>query len=105
MESTSSNHGELSASTETQRAQALERFRLIRLFLEDGVPLTHVAAQHQLSVRTLRRWVRQYRAQGLVGLMRAARKDQGLRRSVTAQLQQIIEGWPYRSHAGPRAHA
>src|SRR4051812_44189012 len=92
MESASPNHGELSASTATQRAQALERFRLIRLFLEDGVPLTHIAAQRQLSVRTLRRWVRQYRAHGLAGLMRAARKDQGQRRSVTAQLQQIIEG-------------
>jgi hypothetical protein len=65
MESTSPNHGELSASTETQRAQALEHFRLIRPCLEDGVALTHIAAQHQRSVRTVRRWVRQYRAHGL----------------------------------------
>jgi len=50
MESASPNHGELSASTTTQRTQALERFRLIRSFLEDDVPLTHIAAQHQLSV-------------------------------------------------------
>jgi putative transposase len=43
-------------------------------------------------VRTLRRWVRQYRAHGLAGLIRAARKDQGQRRSVTSHLQQVIEG-------------
>src|SRR4051795_5666773 len=67
MESASPNHGELSASTATQRAQALERFRLIRLFLEDGVPLTHIAAQRQLSVRTLRRWSNKRSAAAAVG--------------------------------------
>jgi putative transposase len=91
MESTS-NHCSLVTLTETQRAQALQHFRLIRPFLEEGVPLTQIAAVHQLSVRTLRRWVRQYRAHGLAGLIRAARKDQGQRRSVTSHLQQVIEG-------------
>jgi transposase-like protein len=79
MENTSPNHRELSASTETQRTQALTHFRLIRRFLEEGVPLTHLAALHQLSVRTLRRWVQRYRTHGLAGLTRAARKDQGQR--------------------------
>jgi putative transposase len=92
MELPSPNHRELSALTETQRAQALARFHLIRLFLDDGVPLTHIAAAHQLSVRTLRRWVQQYRAHGLAGLIRAARKDQGHRRALPPQLQHIIEG-------------
>jgi putative transposase len=92
METTSPNHGELSALTEKQRRQALDHFHLIRPFLEDGVPLTQIAAFHQLSLRTLRRWVKQYRAQGLAGLMRAPRKDQGKRRSLTPQLQQVIEG-------------
>src|SRR2546421_3870520 len=92
MESTSPHHSSLVTLTEAQRAQALEHFRLIRPFLEDGVPLTDIAAFHQLSLRTLRRWVQQYRAHGLAGLMRAARKDQGQRRSLTPQLQHIIEG-------------
>jgi putative transposase len=92
MEITSPHHSSLVAATETQRTQALTHFRLIRPFLEDGVPLTQIAAIHPLSVRTLRRWVRQYRAHGLAGLIRAARKDQGQRRSVTAHLQQVIEG-------------
>jgi putative transposase len=92
MENTSPNHRELSASMETQRTQALTHFRLIRRFLEDGVPLTHIAAFHQLSVRTLRRWVQRYRTHGLAGLTRAARKDQGQRRSLTPQLPHVIEG-------------
>jgi putative transposase len=92
MKITAPHHGELSASTETQRAQALEHFYRIRPFLEGGVPVTHIAAEHRLSLRTLRRWVQQYRDQGLAGLMRAARKDQGHRRSLTPQLQRVIEG-------------
>src|SRR2546423_11586353 len=92
MESTSPHHASLITLTEAQRAQALEHFRLLRPFLEDGVPLTDIAAVHQLSLRTLRRWVQQYRAHGLAGLIRAARKDQGQRRSVTSHLQQVIEG-------------
>jgi putative transposase len=92
MKSTSPNHRSLIASPEPQRTQALGHFHLIRPFLENGVPLTHIAAEHQLAVRTLRRWVQQYRAHGLAGLMRAARKDQRQRRSLTPQLQHVIEG-------------
>ena len=78
--------------TEEQRTQALERFHLLRPFLEEGVPLTHLAVEHHLSVRTLRRWVQQCRAVGLAGLVRSPREDQGHRRSVSSTLQQLIEG-------------
>ena len=71
MESTAPHHGSLVSLTETQRAQALAHFHLIRPFLDDGVPLTHIATFHRLSVRTLRRWVQQYRAHGLAGLSKA----------------------------------
>jgi putative transposase len=92
MEIPSPHHRSLVALTETQRAQALAHFHLLRPFLDDGVPLTHIAALHRLSVRTLRRWVQQYRAHGLVGLSKAIRKDQGQRRSLMPELQHIIEG-------------
>ena len=78
--------------TEAQRLEALKRFHLLRPFLEDGVPLTHVATQHQIQIRTLRRWVAQYRSFGLVGLVRRPRNDQGQRRAVSPDLQQVIEG-------------
>lgn len=46
---------------EAERSSALARFHLIRPFLKDGVPLTHIVAEHQLPLRTLQRWVAQYR--------------------------------------------
>lgn len=82
----------LTVSTEIQRKQALERFRLIRPFIEGEAPLTRVAAAHELCVRTLKRWVQRYRSYGLAGLIRVARKDRGHRRSITPELQKIIEG-------------
>ena len=72
--------------SETDRSRALARFRLIRPFLEDGVPLTTSAAEHGVSLRTLRRWVRRYHAQGLPGLMRKTRTDQGQRQGLRMKL-------------------
>jgi|SRR5271165_63878 len=92
MEIKSRNHRELSALTEKQCSQALKHFQLIRPFLKDGVPLSQIASKLQFSVRTLRRFVRQYRSFGLIGLSKATRKDIGQRRSVTPELQKIIEG-------------
>jgi putative transposase len=54
--------------------------------------LTQIAGEHQMLIRTLRRWVQRYRADGLVGLARPTRKDKDQRRAVTAQMQQFIEG-------------
>jgi putative transposase len=82
----------LAMATEEQRAQALAHFRLIRPFFEDGIPLSRIATEQQLSLRTLRRWVQNYRAQGLIGLARVSRKDQGQRRALEPCLQQVIEG-------------
>jgi putative transposase len=58
---------QLTELTDAQRAEALSQFQVIRPFLEDGVPLTRIAAEHQLQLRTLRRWVQRYRAGGLAG--------------------------------------
>jgi len=85
-------HRQLTEFTDTQRAEALKHFQVIRPFLEDGVPLTRIAAEHQLRLRTLRRWVQRYRADGLAGLVRPMRKDKGQKRAVTAQMQLLIEG-------------
>ncbi|GHO88189.1 Mu transposase C-terminal domain-containing protein [Dictyobacter formicarum] len=85
-------HTSLTMLTEAKLAEALRRFHLIRPFLEDGVPLTRIAGEHQIPVRTLRRWVQRYRIDGLAGLSRPMRKDKDQRRAVTAQVQQFIEG-------------
>ncbi len=67
----------LSDLDDPHRQQALDRFHNIRPFLEDGVPLTRLAAMQRVPLRTLQRWVTQYRKQGLVGLARQARTDRG----------------------------
>jgi len=58
-------HTQLTEFTDAQRAEALRQFQVIRPFLEDGVPLTRLATEHKLQLRTLRRWVQRYRADGL----------------------------------------
>lgn len=82
----------LTEFTDAQRIEALKHFQVIRPFLEDGVPFTRLATEHQLQLRTLRRWVQRYRAHDLAGLLRKARKDKGEKRAVTTELQQLIEG-------------
>jgi putative transposase len=88
----------------TGRGTALEHFRLIRPFLQEGVPLTRIAAASGLSLRTLRRWVGRYRTHGLPGLMRATRKDQGHHRVLSPQLQQAIEGLALQKPCRTAAH-
>src|SRR6266851_8154132 len=82
----------LTAYTEEQRVQAQARFVLIRPFLEDGVPLTQIAQEHHLPLRTARRWVADFRRHGLAGLIRQTRKDQGKRRGLPRDLPSLIEG-------------
>jgi putative transposase len=77
--------------SDTSRAAALERFHLIRPFLEDGVPLPTLARQHGLSLRTARRWVQRYRAGGLVALSPRPRADKGARRALPPPLVQLVE--------------
>ncbi len=59
--------------------------------LEDGVPLTQLAREHGIPLRTARRWIGRYRSSGLVGLERARRIDHG-RRHLPTELQDLIEG-------------
>jgi putative transposase len=83
---------------------AVARFRLLRPFLEDGVPLAAVARAAGVPLRTAKRWVRHYRARGLKGLARQSRSDKGSARVLLPQLRELIEGLalqkPRRSIAG-----
>jgi putative transposase len=82
----------LSALTEQERAQAWARFGVLKPFLEGQVELRQLAQQHQLALRTLRRWVQRYTTEGLAGLVRQRRNDRGGRRRLPTELQQCIEG-------------
>jgi len=81
----------LSEQTETVREKALERFRVIRPFLEDSVSLITLAQQHNISPRTIQRWVEQYQEGGLAALCRKGRADKGKRRVLSSELVELVE--------------
>ena len=78
--------------SDAARARALERFSLLRPYLEDGVPLARIAREQRVPLRTAQRWVQRYQQQGLAGLTRKPRADRGSRRQVPTELRQLIEG-------------
>jgi putative transposase len=71
--------------------QALERFRIIRPFLEEGIALAAIARQQGIAVRTARRLVSQYRAGGLAALTRSPRAGKGSHRALSRALQELVE--------------
>ncbi|HEV8219599.1 MAG TPA: helix-turn-helix domain-containing protein [Streptosporangiaceae bacterium] len=93
----------LATFSEPGRAEALRRWEFLRAHLEDGVPLTRVAAQSGIPHRTLQRWLARYRAGGLAGLGRAARADRG-RSRFPEPLRLLVEGLALRTPAASAAH-
>jgi hypothetical protein len=83
---------------ETGRAEAHRRWLVLRPHLEDGVPLTRVAAQCGIPHWTLQRWLARYRAGGLAGLGRTGRADRG-RSRFPGPLRLLAEGLALRTPA------
>jgi putative transposase len=71
--------------------QAARRWELLRLHVEDQMPLVAVAERTGVPLRTMQRWLAQYRTAGLVGLARRPRSDRG-RRTFPPELVTVIEG-------------
>jgi putative transposase len=82
----------LTALSEEQRAQALQRYEIIRPALEKQTSQAQVARTHQLSPSTVQFWIKQYRAKGLAGLTHARRSDKGSSRRLPEQSIQLVEG-------------
>lgn len=60
--------------------------------IEQGVPLTRIASEANVSARTVQRWLRTFRASGFAGLSKRSRTDKGKRRKISKELEQLIEG-------------
>jgi len=71
---------------------AMSRFRLLRPVIENGVSVPALARTSGVSVPTLRRWLRLYRAHGVSGLRRRSRSDRGGRHRVSKEMAAVIEG-------------
>jgi putative transposase len=83
----------LAALSEAQRAQALERFTIIRPALEEGVSQAQVARAHQIAPSTVQLWIKRYREKGLTGLAdNVARSDKGKSRNLPQAAIQLIAG-------------
>lgn len=70
----------------------LELYALIERHLNQGVPVRCVAQEAGITERQFYRLLEAYRSNGLEGLAYKARRDGGVRKSVTDVLQKIIEG-------------
>ncbi|WP_339052467.1 helix-turn-helix domain-containing protein [Candidatus Lariskella endosymbiont of Epinotia ramella] len=89
---TGKNTNNLSKYSETQRNEALRRYKLIESFLCKKEALAVICSRHKLALRTARRWIADYKKQGLEGLIRQKRNDIAKRRSISNEIQQIAEG-------------
>lgn len=81
----------LASLSEEERQRALERFRLLQPHLEEGRSLTQVAQQAGIPYRTAQRWASSYRRFGLAALARKGRADCGSRRTLSLQMQTVVE--------------
>jgi transposase-like protein len=82
----------LTSLSEAQQAQAQERFEIIRPAWEKKMTQADVARTHQISLRTVQRWIKSYREQGLAGLADQERSDKGASRSLPQEAIRLIEG-------------
>ena len=80
----------LTELSDSERQQALARYRLLQPYLEGQTTLKSLIDRHGIARRTAQRWVKQYRQKGLAGLARQQRSDRGQPR-VEPALQQLIE--------------
>ena len=67
------------------------RWRILRLHVEDGIPLSALARETGISLRSLERWHARYRADGYAGLETGQRSDAGTHHLPT-ELVRLIEG-------------
>lgn len=70
---------------------ASERWRILRLHVDDAIPLAALARSTGISERTLQRWLARYRTGGYTALTDDTRVDLGVRRTVP-ELVRLVEG-------------
>ena len=68
------------------------RWQILRLHVEDQIPLAVLARHHKVGLRTLERWHARYRAGGLKALDPAPRADAGTHH-LPAELATLVEGF------------
>lgn len=70
-----------------------DKYQLILPSLSQDVSITELSRTHNIPVRTLRDWKKKFINLGLPGLDHIKRKDQGTRRCMSQQMQELIGGF------------
>ena len=76
------------------------KYKIIKPLLEQGISLKLISESHNISLRTLQRWCKSYKNQGLIGLKNQQRSDKGKYRNISEKILHLIEGLALKS---PRA--
>jgi putative transposase len=81
------------------KLKAEDRALLLRRHVDEGIPLTRLAAESGIPIRTIRHWMSRYRAGGKVAsLERQSRSDRG-KRGIPQELIDAVEGLALRRPA------
>jgi putative transposase len=68
------------------------KYTIIKPFIEEGLPLSHISISQNIPLRTLQRWCKNYKEQGLSSLQYQQRSDKGKYRKIPQKLLHFIEG-------------
>jgi putative transposase len=71
---------------------ALTKYLIIKPYLEQEASLSSIALNSGIAIRTLQRWVAQYKKDGLQNLNRKKRSDFGQYRKISEQTRKLVEG-------------
>ncbi len=74
-----------------QVTTALEKYKMIRPYLEKESSLVGLAKYYDIGLRSLKRWVKTYQEEGLVGLERKSYSGKGKRRTIDELLEKTVE--------------
>ncbi len=77
---------------ECQREEAFKKFQVIQPFLEGQITLKELSKQKEISMATLKRWIRRYQQKGLVALSRKERADKMAHKKFKRELVMFVEG-------------
>jgi len=78
--------------TQAPGEEAMENFILIEKYFDGQATVEEIARQAKVSSRTVWRWIKGRRENGIKGLCRKDRSDRGKRRKVQDDLKRAIEG-------------
>jgi putative transposase len=81
-----------------------ERWQVLRLHVEDQVPLAALARDTGIGLRTLERWAQRYRSGGITALEARRRTDAGQRRvdpALVAFIERLALTRPPTGHCDP----